>query len=399
MDQSIDSEYELHTSPIISYPSLYPSNQDGAQLIDQQTPPSSLSMLSELQAVLCSPIYLLITAGTACQVGVSCGLGTFGPTFLMGLGYFDSETAASSTFGSVVCLAGIIGTPLGGLLIDCYTAEGVKEESSMKYKDDMGGVGKVEAQELLDVTSGVNFIQKRKERRANEIILRGVTMVITISTFLGAIFLCCVYKVADRSLFLFLVTLGCMLVFLCNPGVNIALMTAVPEENRSFAIALTSICVHIFGDVPSPIITGILKDILAPGCSPSLTPPTPHGNQTINERGTHLFTQQSQSLLDLQWGQEGSSASSECRADNHGLRLTMLIVSLWLFMSLFLFGSAWFIASRNYSRGDKDDFFVPFDKKSGMKKEKVFTRSKRAYKRLTLDEPLLCLDEDDIATF
>jgi Na+/glutamate symporter len=72
----------------------------------------------------------------------------------MGLGYFDSETAASSTFGSVVCLAGIIGTPLGGLLIDCYTAEGVKEESSMKYKDDMGGVGKVEAQELVDVTSG-----------------------------------------------------------------------------------------------------------------------------------------------------------------------------------------------------------------------------------------------------
>jgi hypothetical protein len=174
--------------------------------------------------------------------------------------------------------------------------------------------------------------------------------------------------------------------------------------NRSFAIALTSICVHIFGDVPSPIITGILKDILAPGCSPSLTPPKPHGNQTDNEGGTYLFTQQLQvhlkSLLDLQWGHEGSSANSECRADNHGLRLTMLIVSLWLFMSLFLFGSAWFIASRNYSRGDKDDFFVPVDKKSGgMKKEKIFTRSKRAYKRLTLDEPLLCLDEDDIATF
>jgi Na+/glutamate symporter len=153
----------------------------------------------------------------------------------MGLGYFDSETAASSTFGSVVCLAGIIGTPLGGFLIDCYTAEGLKEDlSSKEYKDhDEKGDGyKAEAQELVDITSGVNFIQKRKERRANEIILRGVTMVITISTFFGALFLCSVYKVADRALFLFLVTLGCMLVFLCNPGVNIALMTAVPEENR-----------------------------------------------------------------------------------------------------------------------------------------------------------------------
>jgi MFS family permease len=61
IDQSIDSKYELHTSPIISYPSLYPSNQDSAQVIEEQTP---TSMLSELQAVLRSPIYLLITGGT-----------------------------------------------------------------------------------------------------------------------------------------------------------------------------------------------------------------------------------------------------------------------------------------------------------------------------------------------
>lgn len=68
-------------------------------------------------------------------------------------------------------------------------------------------------------------------------------------------------------------------------------------------------------------------------------------------------------------------------------------------MSLLLFGSAWFIASKNYSKGDKDDSFIQVEKKSGIKKEKVFSRSKRAYKRLHLDEPLLCLDEDDIATF
>lgn len=169
---------------------------------------------------------------------------------------------------------------------------------------------------------------------------------------------------------------------------------------RSFAIALTSICVHIFGDVPSPIITGILKDVLAPGCSPSLAPPAPQGNYTGNAH--QLYMQQSQEhirgLLDLQSGHGGSSASPECRADNHGLRLTMLIVSLWLFMSLLLFGGAWFIASRSYARGDKDDFFIQVHKKSGVQKEKKYLRSKRAYKRLHLDEPLLSLDEDDIVT-
>lgn len=157
----------------------------------------------------------------------------------MGLGYFDTETAASSTFGFVVCLAGIIGTPLGGLLIDCYTTQGLKEDVTTPpppYKDNDEMIGEIgggyAAQELVNVTSGVNNIQKRKERRANYIILRGVTMIITISTFFGALFLCSVYKVTDCSLFLVLVTVGCMLVFLCNPGVNIALMTAVPEENR-----------------------------------------------------------------------------------------------------------------------------------------------------------------------
>ena len=33
-------------------------------------------------------------------------------------------------------------------------------------------------------------------------------------------------------------------------------MLSVPERHRPLALALTSVCVHIFGDVPSPVITG-----------------------------------------------------------------------------------------------------------------------------------------------
>ena len=33
-------------------------------------------------------------------------------------------------------------------------------------------------------------------------------------------------------------------------------MLSVPECYRPLALALTSVCVHIFGDVPSPVITG-----------------------------------------------------------------------------------------------------------------------------------------------
>ena len=56
--------------------------------------------------------------GLSAQIAVMAGLGTFGPSFLMGLGYFSFEPTASASFGGMVLLAGIVGTPLGGLLID-----------------------------------------------------------------------------------------------------------------------------------------------------------------------------------------------------------------------------------------------------------------------------------------
>lgn len=76
-----------------------------------------------------------------------------------------------------------------------------------------------------------------------------------------------------------------------------AVMMAIPLEHRAFGIALCSISIHAFGDVPSPVITGYLKDSLAPNC--------------IGD-------------------DDAVSTSAECRDDEYGLRLTMLIVGLWL---------------------------------------------------------------------
>ena len=165
---------------------------------------------------------LSILPGNAAQAAVLCGLGTYGSAFLMGLGYFDSETAASSTFGSVVCLAGIIGTPLGGLLLD-YNMSGYKDESIDS-----------ENERCLEAAVGDDHttIQKNIDVKASRNALKCATKMITFGTLLGTIFLCSVYAVYNRALFLVLVTLGCLFVFLCSPGVNIGIMSAVPEENR-----------------------------------------------------------------------------------------------------------------------------------------------------------------------
>jgi hypothetical protein len=144
--------------------------------------------------------------------------------------------------------------------------------------------------------------------------------------------------------------------------------------NRSFAIALTSVCVHVFGDVPSPIITGLLKGLLAPKCAP-----TPHHRPTFY---TALFY-------------TGDSASSECRAEGKGLRLTMLIVSLWLFASVFFFGAAWYFAHTKEAPKLQQEVTRDIKEEKKEKSIQKAFQSKKAYSRLQLQEPLLCLDEED----
>ena len=49
------------------------------------------------------------------------GFSTFGTSILIDFGFFGSEASASSLFGIAISLAGVIGTPVGGLLIDLFT--------------------------------------------------------------------------------------------------------------------------------------------------------------------------------------------------------------------------------------------------------------------------------------
>ena len=149
----------------------------------------------------------------------------------MGLGYFDSETAASSTFGSVVCLAGILGTPLGGFLLD-HRLYSVKTKE-IPVIDEVSDVESVILEQECVVSDAA---QKGGEKDTNPIAspnaLKCVTEIATIGTFLGAILLCSVYFIHNRFLYLLLVTLGCLLIFLCSPSVNIGIMMAVPDDNR-----------------------------------------------------------------------------------------------------------------------------------------------------------------------
>lgn len=69
-------------------------------------------------------VFCLVVLGGAATAAVSAGMSTFGTGFVTSLEFLSSETAAAATFGGVICLAGLAGTPAGGALIDAADPEG-----------------------------------------------------------------------------------------------------------------------------------------------------------------------------------------------------------------------------------------------------------------------------------
>lgn len=248
------------------------------------TPPT---LFEELRALFSSPVFMCIVCGYAAQAGALIGVSTFGSSFLLGLGYFNSETEASSIFGALVCFAGLVCTPLGGWLLDRLTAQDKRRSS-----DDL-------------VISVWGSTQEEVDLRAKRVAL----LMISIENFGGAALLCLVFFVTDKNLFLAMICVGCGSLFLSFSGISMALMLSIPVQHRSFGIAISSLCLHAFGDVPSPIIAGYIKDILAPQCAGSF-----------------------------------GSTSAECRDHQGGLRMTLLIVSSWLFVAVLFFSIAWLVA-------------------------------------------------------
>merc|ERR1711871_1370387 len=140
--------------------------------------------------------------------------------------------------------------------------------------------------------------------------VRAAAAIMTIFSVLGAFHMAIVFVINNKWFYMFVLCVGCTLVFATTTGINLCVMLAVPDANRSVAIAVNSVFIHAFGDVPSPVVAGLLKDTLAPACNAN--------------------------------GDDDTVISSDgCRANSNGLRLCMLLITLWLAWSIFFFSLVW----------------------------------------------------------
>jgi MFS transporter, Spinster family, sphingosine-1-phosphate transporter len=197
----------------------YCDDADIDVLLQATVPPPTWQQ--EVRAVLSQRTYVCIVLGYSAYVAVVVGISTFGSGFIVSLGLLNSERAASAVFGSIIACAGILGTPLGGALLDS-------------------------AAHLSDAPKLTVVLQQL------------LAMVCTAAVFV----LAAACATATGTLpFLLLLAVGCFFLFMATSHVNMGLMLSVPKENRAFALALNTLGLHVLGDVPSPIIGTLIDTI------------------------------------------------------------------------------------------------------------------------------------------
>lgn len=180
--------------------------------------------------VLSNLPFLLFVLGNGAYTFTLGVFNTYGPDLFVGLGLFSDETSASLVFGIIVAVGGLLGTPLGGYLIDRQTKD-----------TDVPG-----KRCFVAMTSSFVYVTLAE-------------VFILIMCFLGGA------KVA--FLVCFTIGLFCMCA-LWGPQM-VAILELFPESRRSLAISANAVIIHIFGDVPAPTIMGVVWDAWALTAGPS----------------------------------------------------------------------------------------------------------------------------------
>mmetsp|Transcript_7977 Transcript_7977/g.28461 ORF Transcript_7977/g.28461 Transcript_7977/m.28461 type:complete len:541 (-) Transcript_7977:64-1686(-) len=211
--------------------------------VSYDVPPPTV--IDELRNVVSSKMFLSTSLGYAAYTFVTSGIATWGAKFLLSLGLFEKELTASLVFGGIVSVTGALGTPIGGFLLD-----GDQRKEQATRLEMLAAAGVATPDEDDDETG--DTIDK----------LCAASRQLFFYSFVGGA-LCVVAAVfvkAVPAIFFIGISLGCIMLFATTSATNLNVMSAVPPENRSFAIGVNTILIHALGDVPSPPIIGYLMD-------------------------------------------------------------------------------------------------------------------------------------------
>ena len=160
------------------------------------------------------PEYLLVVGGYVAYTFALGAFGHWGPTFLHRV-HGLAEESASTFFGGVLVVAGILGTFVGGFAATAW----------------------------------------RKRNAAAYAWVLGLSVLLAVPLAFGAFWL------QDRTSSMTCLAGAMFLLFLGTGPVNTLILETVPVNLRASAMAMSIFMIHAFGDIWSPEIVGRLSDV------------------------------------------------------------------------------------------------------------------------------------------
>lgn len=238
---------------------------------DRNLPMAKPSFMAEWWSICSCLPFMLIILGHAAYTFSLAAMSTFSPAIFIGLGLFESETTVSLIFGGLVAITGTIGTPVGGILVD-YLAK--------KNPDEIG------RRCMISVKALFYFMLAS--------VVFGLVMVAFAST---------------KMVCLIFLTLCLFCMCALSVPETIAVLELFPKSRQSMAVAANTLIIHALGDVPSPIVLGLIKDAWAPLCG------------TVEIDGE-------------------AKLNPRCSEDHAGLRDVLLFAVVWLAWGVMFWGAS-----------------------------------------------------------
>jgi hypothetical protein len=195
---------------------------------------------SEIKTCFSSPLLVTLSLGYAAMIAVVASLGTFGGAFVLALNLFDDERIAAACFGSAAALSGVVGMPLGGRLVD-------RVLSRYGGKNTEGG-------SMSPGISGDKIDDSMRHSIVGSIMPR-----INLLVLGSLVFISPTLVMHNAVYFLTFLSIGWILLFATQTGIMLCAMLSVDTGHRPNALAFITLISHLLGDVPAPIILGLIK--------------------------------------------------------------------------------------------------------------------------------------------
>lgn len=211
------------------------------------------AVLRDLGRLLRSDLYRKGVLGYCAYTAAIGGFSFWAPTFLY-TRYGLPLGKANTIFGGILVIGGAIGTLIGGRLADraaASVAEGRAQAAPVADPND----GLPYRDESPDVIAA----RVREDERSR---VRSLLRVCAMGSAFGAPLAMFAFLSPSWPLFFAVVFFAIVFLFLNTSPINAVILQSVPSELRASAMALSIFSIHMFGDLWSPPLVGLLSDVM-----------------------------------------------------------------------------------------------------------------------------------------